>query len=91
MLCACEFGLAEPREIVVAGAADTEMARMLWRDFVPNRIVLQADSEIAQFQPALAHMHPKNGENAVYICENYTCREPAHNPEDLARLLHWES
>jgi uncharacterized protein YyaL (SSP411 family) len=91
MLCACEYDLAEPREIVVAGATDSEMARMLWRDFDPNRILLHADSEIAQFQPALAHMHPKNGATAVYICENFACREPAHNPEDLARLLNWKS
>ncbi len=43
MLAACEFDLAAPREIVVAGEAATGMVRLLWKHFDPNRILLRAD------------------------------------------------
>ena len=87
MLCAAEFDLAPPREIVVAGPADTEMVRMLWRDFDPHRILLHAAPELTPYQPAIADMPTKDANTTVYICENFTCNAPVFAPDDLARLL----
>ncbi|HWE53018.1 MAG TPA: thioredoxin domain-containing protein [Bryobacteraceae bacterium] len=83
MLAACEFDIAPPREIVVAGQPDGGTMAALWADFDPNRILLYASSELAQYQPAVADMK----DNAVYLCENFTCQQPALNEQDLRRLL----
>ena len=87
MLAACEFDLAPRREIVVAGDTTHPIARLLWKDFDPNRILLHADSEIAEYQPAIAAMHTRGGDTAVYVCENFTCNAPAFTEQDLAGLL----
>ena len=83
MLCACEFDLAPAREIVVAGAVDSRMSRLLWEGYDPNRTLMSAGKEIAQYQPTVTAM----GGPAVYVCENFTCKTPATSVEDLAALL----
>jgi uncharacterized protein YyaL (SSP411 family) len=89
-LAACEFDLAPPREIVIAGAASGPtgpMLRRVWKEFDPNRILLNAAPEIAHWQPATAAMTADKGQTAVYLCENFACQAPARNEADLDRLL----
>jgi uncharacterized protein YyaL (SSP411 family) len=90
MLCACEYRLAPPREIVVAGEAKAgelpEMLRLLWRDFDPHRILLHASPDLAKYQPAITEMSAGEG-TTVYLCADFVCHAPAHSREDLARLV----
>ena len=86
MLASCEFDIAPPREIVVAGNSSGEMVRTLRAQFDPNRILLYAAPELAAYQPATREMAGGGG-TAVYICENYTCRKPATNQAELLQLL----
>jgi uncharacterized protein YyaL (SSP411 family) len=83
MLCAFEFDVAPAREIVVAGPIEPRMERLLWEKFDPNRTLLNASAEIAQYQPNVAAMSGP----AVYVCENFACQAPAKTAEDLAPLL----
>ncbi|MDQ1472754.1 MAG: hypothetical protein QOJ99_4234, partial [Bryobacterales bacterium] len=83
MLCAFEFDLAPAREIVVARPIEPRMERLLWEEFDPNRTLLNASAEIAQYQPNVAAMSGP----AVYVCENFACQAPAKTAEDLAPLL----
>jgi uncharacterized protein YyaL (SSP411 family) len=83
MLCAAEFDLAPPREIVIAGDIDSKMSNLIWREFDPNRVVLHASADLARWQPQVAGMRGP----AVYICQNFACLEPARDAEHLARLL----
>jgi hypothetical protein len=87
MLSAAEFDLAPQREIVVAGRAEGEMIRLLWAEFDPNRILLHASPEISAWQPAIAAMQASGDETTVYVCEDFTCRQPVTRKEDLAGLL----
>jgi uncharacterized protein YyaL (SSP411 family) len=87
MLAACEFDLAPPREVVVAGAPGTGMTRLLWKHFDPNRILLYAAPAIGHYQPATADMQAPAGGTAIYICENFSCRAPVFDEAALARLL----
>jgi uncharacterized protein YyaL (SSP411 family) len=87
MLAACEFDMAPPREIVVAGPPTGPLTGLLWKQFDPNRVLLHAGPEIAAWQPAIAAMNSSGDRPAVYICENFTCHAPAVNEEDLAALL----
>jgi uncharacterized protein YyaL (SSP411 family) len=87
LLAACEFDIGPRREIVIAGEAAGPMVRMLWKNFDPNRILLYASSEMARYQPSIAAMNSGGGETTVYVCENFTCRQPVTREEDLAGLL----
>jgi uncharacterized protein YyaL (SSP411 family) len=87
MLAAAEFDIAPQREIVVAGDASDKMLRLLWREFDPNRILLYADPKLANFNPAIAEMCLRQEGTTVYVCEDFTCQQPATREEDLAGLL----
>jgi uncharacterized protein YyaL (SSP411 family) len=83
MLCAIEFALAPPREIVIAGDIPEKMLGAIQKKFDPNRVLLAAGPELAAFQPAMSAMRGP----AVYVCENFACHAPAASEEDLLRLL----
>jgi len=85
VLAACEFDLAPQREIIVAGTPEPGMIRQLWKKFDPNRVLLRAGPELAGFHPEVLEL--ARGPAAVCLCENFACRMPATNAEDLARLL----
>jgi len=83
MLAACEFDMAPPREVVVAGDVEPGVMRLLAEQFDPNRVLLHASPELVRYQPAVADMSGP----AVFMCENFTCNAPVSTREDLARLL----
>jgi uncharacterized protein len=87
MLASAEFDMAPRREIVIAGEATGEMVRLLYAKFDPNRIVLYAGPEIADYQPSIAFMKSQSNATTVYLCEDFVCREPLTREEDLVRLL----
>jgi uncharacterized protein YyaL (SSP411 family) len=87
MLTAAEFDIAPQREIVVAGNRSGEMVRLLRKKFDPNRILLYADPQLAELNPAIAAMRAPQDRTTVYICENFTCQAPVTREEDLAGLL----
>ncbi|MFY9725894.1 MAG: thioredoxin domain-containing protein [Bryobacteraceae bacterium] len=96
MLTACEFYLAEPRQIVIVGTRDAAGTRDLLRAFhtrfVANRIVLLVDTEetrraLAAAIPAIEFMQPAGGSPSAYVCRNYTCQLPITEAGQLAELL----
>jgi uncharacterized protein YyaL (SSP411 family) len=87
MLSAAEFDIAPRREIVIAGNTRGDMIRLLHAKFDPNRILLHAGPEIADYRPAIGFMHAQAGATTVYVCEDFVCQEPVTREEDLARLL----
>ena len=96
MLTACEFYLAEPRQIVVVGPRDSAGTRALLRAFhsrfVANRIVLLVDTEetrhaLAAGIPAIEAMQLAGGLPSAYVCRNYACQLPVTEAAQLAELL----
>ena len=95
MLVALAYALAPPMEIVLAGEAQSEttraMLQAIYRQYVPSRVVLLADAahreRLAQWNPAIAQMPPREGQTAAYVCENYACRLPVHDAAALAQLI----
>ncbi len=85
MLCACEFDVAPPREIVVAGQPGGAMLRLLRANFDPNRILLHAAPELARYQPAIAAMESGDAPVTVYVCENFTCSAPVRDASQIFR------
>lgn len=95
MLVALGWYLGRPKQIVIAGPAGDPRTRslldVLRKRFLPHKVVLLADESsrdrLAAWQPAIASMQGLQGRPAAYVCENFVCREPVSEPEELARLL----
>jgi hypothetical protein len=100
MLVALDLSLSKPRQIVIAGAAESPETRALvaevHRHFVPDKVLLLADGGEGQRYleeklEALRGMKPIEGKSAAYVCENFTCKAPVTDPEVLADLLRLRS
>jgi uncharacterized protein YyaL (SSP411 family) len=98
MLAACEFALGAPREIILAGARDsaamTGLLRELNSRFVPNRVVLLADTGAARARlsailPSIVAMTAPEGGACAYVCRDYTCQLPVSEPARFAELIQY--
>jgi hypothetical protein len=96
MLCAVDFSLVKPRQIVIAGAPEAADTKALLGEvrasFSPNQIVLLADGGAGQkwlgekldFIKTAA---PVKGKAAAYVCENFVCQAPITDPAELRALF----
>jgi uncharacterized protein YyaL (SSP411 family) len=96
-LCALDFYLGTPKEIVVLGnheSPDTlALLRELWKPYLPNKVVVQAeetDDRSAAVIPLLRGRTLLNDKPTAYVCENFTCRQPVNEPEKLASQLAYQ-
>jgi uncharacterized protein len=94
VLCALDFHLSSPKEIVLLGAkgsADTSrLRREVWKNFLPNKVFMQAseaDSAANPTIPLLQGRRMLNDQATAFVCEQYTCQQPVTRPEDLAIQL----
>src|SRR3954469_2895060 len=96
MLVALDLSLSTPRQVVIAGAGDSADTRALiaeaHRHFVPNKVLLLADGGDGQRYleeklEALRGMKSIGGKPAAYVCENFTCKAPVTEAEELGKLL----
>ncbi|MBI3128706.1 MAG: thioredoxin domain-containing protein [Candidatus Tectomicrobia bacterium] len=95
MLVALDFRLDTPVEIAVVGdpaAPDTrEALRAVDAQFVPNKVLAflpaRDGAEAEAAVPLLRGKTAPNGAATVYLCENFTCREPLTDPEAVRRAL----
>jgi hypothetical protein len=93
-LCALDFFLNAPKEIVIVGEKEAEdtraLVREVWTRFIPNKIVIAADeSEIenSELIPLLQERRKINGKATAYVCENFACRQPVTAAKELIRQL----
>ena len=96
MLVSVDFSLSKPRQIVIAGKADSPETKALLREvhryFLPNKILIVADGGAAQKylgekNEAIRAMSMIKDKPAAYICENFTCKAPVTDANALADLL----
>jgi uncharacterized protein YyaL (SSP411 family) len=100
MLAAIDFGLARPKQIILAGmpeAADTKvLLRAVHSRFIPNKILLLADGGAGQKYlgtalPELQSMTMLEGKATAYVCENYACQLPTSEAGAMLQLLEAQS
>jgi uncharacterized protein YyaL (SSP411 family) len=96
MLVAVDFSLNKPRQIVIAGEADSPQTKGLLREvhrhFLPNKILILADGAegqtyLGEKNEALRAMSMVDGKPAAYVCENFTCKAPVTDTKALRELL----
>ncbi|MEQ1850449.1 MAG: thioredoxin domain-containing protein [Chthoniobacteraceae bacterium] len=96
MLCAVEYSLAKPRQIVIAGKPGADDTRALLREvrsiYSPGQIVLLADEGAGQEWLGkklefIRTVKTTDGKATAYVCENFTCQAPVTEPAKLRELL----
>jgi uncharacterized protein YyaL (SSP411 family) len=95
LLCALDFYLSKPKEIVLVGPrADPAMADLLSKihgRYVPNKTLVVVNGKTAAGSlglPAAAQGKTAvNGQPTAYVCHNFTCSQPVTDWENLEQLL----
>jgi hypothetical protein len=96
MVSAVEFALRPPAQLVLAGPADHHLTlalrRVVFEEFLPFAVLLYAGegeerTRLAALAPHAASMGSAEGVPTAYVCENFTCRVPAHTVEELRAQL----
>ena len=96
MLVAFDFLEGSPRQIVIAGDSDSPETKALLaevhRHFLPNKVLLLADgaegqSYLGETNEAVRAMSMVGGKPAAYVCENFACKAPVTDVNELRDLL----
>ena len=83
-LTGLDLHLSPPRELAILGPADSEVARAALDPFQPQTVVAVGPGEGV---PLLSGKDLVDGKPAVYVCENFVCRAPVTEPENLSKAL----
>jgi hypothetical protein len=98
LLAALDFMVGPSLEIVIAGdpSLDTTHAMLgaVRRRFLPNKVLLLRPDggegkRLAALSPFVELMHPVDHQPAVYLCEQYSCREPITRVSELESVLNY--
>ena len=91
LLCALDFYLDAPQEIVLAGDPGDEAYRALraevFRRFLPNTILAGTNGRSIETIPLLEGKAGGGGKAMAYVCSHYACRKPTSDPAELAAML----
>ncbi|MBL9165034.1 MAG: thioredoxin domain-containing protein [Planctomycetaceae bacterium] len=95
MLLALDFQLGPTFELVLAGDTEFELVakplKELRRQFIPNKVLVGANAKSAHQSPLLkdvtAGKTSAAGEPTLYVCEGFTCQEPAKGAAAVAEEI----
>ena len=92
MLCALDFYLRRPQEIVLLGKPDEpeirEMIAEVHSLFLPNKVLVCIDPQREVTLPSLLAGKTRiGGQGTAYVCHNFTCSLPVTDREALKELL----
>jgi uncharacterized protein YyaL (SSP411 family) len=90
-LCALELAHAGITELAIIGAPDALDTRRLLtvadRGYHPFRVTAVAPSPAGTVVPLLAGRFSLHGRATAFVCRDFACRQPVHEPEALDALL----
>lgn len=87
-LSALDFHLTPTKEIVILGERGNELEREVWREYLPNKVVVSAENtESAGFITLLQDRKLIDEKPTAYVCENFTCQKPVTTAEELRNQL----
>ncbi len=95
MIAAMERGAVAPRHVVIAGDLERDDTRALVAVYEsrlrPDEdLVLVEEASrgrLAKLVPFAAELPMRDGRATAYVCLDYACRQPVHEPQELAALL----
>ena len=90
-LASLEVAHAGITEIAIIGdRASADMRRLVAvadRGYHPFRVLARAEPGVASVVPLLVDRFALNGRATAFVCREFACRQPVHEPEALAALL----
>ncbi len=95
MLCALDFYLEPPKEVVLAGNLSDEQAQAMLKElrkrFLPNKVTAVVNEKMdAPSLMLLSGKTPVDGKPTAYICTSGTCKKPVNNVMEFVTLLEGE-
>ncbi len=92
MLCALDFALHKPMQIIISGEKNAfevrEMLAEVHKRYIPGKILIFANVKSSSgLMPFLANIVSDSDKATAYICENYACKLPVSNITEFSRLL----
>ena len=89
VLSTMEFYLNRTKEIVIIGEKGNKLEREVWREFLPDKIVVLSDetSKDTDIIPLLQGKITIGNQPTAFVCENFTCQKPVTTVEDLRAQL----
>ena len=92
MLVASLWAESAPTQIVLVGSDVQELAQIVWKQFIPSRLVfgLNNEASIAYWtglHPELNLMQAIDGKPTAFICKNFSCELPITSPAALEASL----
>ncbi len=90
-LCALELAHAGATEVAIIGdpaGEDTQrLVSVAHRGYHPFRVLAVAASSAATAVPLIAGRFALHGRATAFVCRDFACRQPVHEPEALDALL----
>jgi uncharacterized protein YyaL (SSP411 family) len=88
-LSALEFHLSPTKEIVIIGGRGNELEREVWREYLPEKVVVLAgnETETDESVPLLQERKMIDAKPTAYVCENFTCQKPVTSAAELREQL----
>ncbi len=90
-LALVDFLTEGPIELAFVGDETQEGLRALRRavadQYLPNRIIATAAPGTPSSSPLLEGKQPVDGRPALYICRNFSCRQPITDPRAISNAL----
>jgi uncharacterized protein len=95
MLAALSTYHAGMAQVVIVGDLETGAARALHRvvneRYLPGTVIVPVEEKhrpaLSALLPWVAAMGARGGQTTAYVCRDFTCRAPAHSPEELSAQL----
>ena len=84
LLQAMDFHLASVKEVALVGDDLQPLERVVRGEFRPHLVVAGG---VPDGVPLLEDRPPVDGRAAAYVCEQFACKAPVTEPEELERLL----
>src|SRR3954468_1711993 len=84
LLQALDFRLAQVREVALVGDDVRPLERVVRSGFRPHLVVAGGEPDGV---PLLEGRDPVDGRATAYVCEQFSCRAPVTEPDELEALL----
>lgn len=73
-------------ETVIIGKAAKALSRQVLSEFVPNKVLMYSDKEDNGY-PLLSNKNIPSDKTLVYLCKDYSCRQPVETVEELLQQM----
>jgi uncharacterized protein len=91
-LSALDFTVGPVVEVAILGDAQDAhtqaLVETLWSSYRPRLVAaISSDPPPADVPPVLDDRHLQQDKPTAYVCQNFLCRQPVNNPDELATQL----